>query len=379
MRTTVFLMIFYFFSFGTIGVFFPYTPFYLKSNGFTGAEIGILLACIPLNKIFTTNIWTNFFVKSKNKTLFVISMILLSNFSLFFIWKYPENFWAALVSILFYSLFRSGVLPLMDTLTMEHVVSKKVSYGQIRMMGSIGFIVGSIITGKLIDLINISFFIPLIFLAGTFVIFPIFMLSFDKFDYKKHSASISSFDKNFYILILGVIIYFMAFSFNNNFINIKISESGLSQLTAGSMWSAGVLLEIVIMFFSGKFLHKASAVTWMQLSVFTGFFRWLLIGIYSSKAILYFACTLHGISFGLFHLAMIQYIKVSVPEGKRLKAQGIYAATAYGLGSILGSLFSGFIYDFYGVNITFLAASGISLISMIIIAKSAGFKLNLKN
>ncbi len=370
-------MLFYFFSFCTLGVFFPYTPFYLKMNGFTGVEIGILLALVPLNKIIATNIWTNLFVKSKYKSFFVILMIILSNVSLVFMWKYPTSFWAAIVSIYFFSLFRSGVLPLMDAATMEHTISSKVSYGQIRMMGSIGFIVGAIFTGKLIDTVDISFFIPSVLIIGTGVILPLFMIDFKKFNYKKNTASITSFDKNFYILILGVTVYFMAFSFNNNFINIKISESGLSQLTAGSMWSAGVLLEIVIMFFSGKFMFKASSTFWMQIAIFTGFFRWLLIGLYSGKNILYFACTLHGISFGLFHLAMMQYINETVSEEKRLKAQGIYAASAYGLGSILGSFFSGIIYDYSDVNTTFLTASAISLFSMIIIAKSCGFKFKI--
>jgi MFS family permease len=216
-------------------------------------------------------------------------------------------------------------------------------------------------------------------IIGTGVIFPLFMMDFKNFNYKKHSVSFTSFDKNFYILTIGVTVYFMAFSFNNNFINIKIAESGLSQLSAGTMWAAGVFLEIIIMFFSGKFLYKINSIIWMQLAIFTGFFRWLLIGLYSDKIILYFASSLHGISFGLFHLAMMQYIKESISKERRLKAQGIYAASAYGLGSIAGSFFSGVVYDLLGVNATFLTASVISLISMIIIAKSCNYNIKFIN
>ena len=48
---------FYFCYFAFIGAFAPYFALYLKSLGYSAAEIGMLLAVNPVARIFGPNLW----------------------------------------------------------------------------------------------------------------------------------------------------------------------------------------------------------------------------------------------------------------------------------------------------------------------------------
>lgn len=379
MRTSIYLIVFYFFSFATLGIIFPFAPLYLKKIGFTGTEIGIILAMIPLNKFLVTRVWTSLFEKTSNKSIFILIAILLSNLSLLLMYYYTTSFMMVTLSIFLYSFFRAGVLPILDTYTMEHSVHSKLSYGQIRLFGSIGFIISVTITGLMIDTIGLEYFVLMVVGMGMMVLLPFFFITFSTHNIQKKSNVSKSLGRDFYIVVFVVTLYFISFTFNNNFLNIKIEEYGMSQLTAGNMWAVGVLFEVVIMFFSGKFMHLYSSQFWLSIALLAGTLRVFIVGITGNIYLLYFANFLHGIAFGLFHLAMMYFINNSIEKDLRLKAQSIYAATTFGLGTILGSISSGITYDHFGVDITFLIASVISAISFIILVVSIKNKARIGN
>jgi PPP family 3-phenylpropionic acid transporter len=192
-------------------------------------------------------------------------------------------------------------------------------------------------------------------------------IPFDLFNQKFEKKLKSKINMEFYVIIFAVTLYFISFTFNNNFLNIKINQVGLPQFTAGLMWSIGVLFEIILMFYYSKFMKLASSKFWIAISVFAGTMRVFLIGISNNIFVLYFANFLHGMAFGLFHLAMMYYINENISEESRLKAQSIYVAYAFGLGTILGSVLSGITYDNFGVDITFLIAAVFAFTSFIIL------------
>jgi PPP family 3-phenylpropionic acid transporter len=368
MKISIVLMCFYFFSFAALGIIFPYLPYYLKEVGFTGTQIGIILSIVPINKLILTRYWTRLFEKISNKKIFIITLISLSNISLLFIHYFNTSFFLVSLGVFLYSFFRVGILPIIESITMEHITEyKKISYGQIRLFGSIGFILAVLSTGKMFDLIGLNYFIIFTIIVSTIVILPVMKIPFYKFSKNTENSAKLKINFEFYIIILAVTLYFISFTFNNNFLNIKISQVGLPQFTAGLMWTIGVLFEIFIMFFYGRFMKLASSKFWLSISIFAGTMRVFLIGISDNIYVLYFANFLHGMAFGLFHLAMMYYINENISEELRLKAQSMYVAFAFGLGTILGSILSGITYDYFGVNTTFLVASVFAFTSFIIL------------
>lgn len=360
-------MMCYFFAFGMLGVIFPFTPLFLKHNGFSGTEIGIVLAMIPVNKFFLTRLWTKLFEQTQMKREFMVVSLALSSLSLLLVWQYPTSFVAALVSIFFYSLFRIGLLPVIDTLTMRHIPESRFSYGQIRLSGSIAFIIGAMFTGKMIDMVGLTHFVELAMISGILIVIPLWLLPYDSISVSKEEKTESVLGREFYIIVIAVMLYFISFTFNNQFLNIKIESAGLTQSIAGNMWSLGVLIEIIIMFFSGRFMKWQSSVFWLSSAMVAGTARVLLIGLTDHIGLLYLANSLHGIAFGLFHLSMMELINEQVAPENRLKAQSTYSAFAFGLGTIMGSVFSGITYDLFGVDTTFLIASIFSAAGLVVL------------
>jgi PPP family 3-phenylpropionic acid transporter len=219
----------------------------------------------------------------------------------------------------------------------------------------------------MIDMIGLGHFVELAVISGILIIIPLWLLPYESIAESKKKKLSVSLGREFYIIVTAVMFYFISFTFNNQFLNIKIESAGLSQSTAGNMWSLGVFVEVLVMFFSGRFMKVRSSVFWLSLAMMAGTIRVLLIGLTNDVGLLYVANSLHGIAFGLFHLSMMELINEQVPSENRLKAQSTYSAFAFGLGTIMGSIFSGITYDYFGVDTTFLIASLFSTAGIVLL------------
>jgi PPP family 3-phenylpropionic acid transporter len=80
----------------------------------------------------------------------VLSLI---GFSLFFA---VRSFEAMLLAMALLAFFWSAALPLVETLTFDHLREQPARYSRIRLWGSIGFIVAVMGTGALLDRLPLS-------------------------------------------------------------------------------------------------------------------------------------------------------------------------------------------------------------------------------
>ena len=68
------------------------------------------------------------------------------------------GFWGLLVVMLAFTFFWNAVLPLYEVITLSRLGEDRHRYGQIRLWGSVGFIVAVGALGALLDLVPLSLF-----------------------------------------------------------------------------------------------------------------------------------------------------------------------------------------------------------------------------
>jgi PPP family 3-phenylpropionic acid transporter len=168
-----------------------------------------------------------------------------------------------------------------------------------------------------------------------------------------------------YKLWLGLLLMQMSFGSFYNFFTIYETDRGLSMDMTIYLWSFGVIVEVGMLFFQGKFL-RGNLLTVLQITIFATIVRWFLLFAYpTTLEVLFFAQSLHALSFALFHSAAISYL-FSHYKHKSL-AQQFFSGISYGLGGLSGALLSGLVYEYYPKYL-FLSSSFIAFGAFLMIS-----------
>ncbi|MGZ8269921.1 MAG: MFS transporter, partial [Methylophilus sp.] len=142
---------FYFTYYFFVGAFVPYWGIYLQSEQFSAADIGILMSLFQISRIFAPNFWGWLADHTSKRVIWIKLTSLLGLLGFVAVFWAHGFFWLFMVMAAL-SLFTSSTLPLSESLTLAHLATTNGHYSQIRMWGSFGFIVASVILGFVIDL-----------------------------------------------------------------------------------------------------------------------------------------------------------------------------------------------------------------------------------
>jgi len=371
---------FYFSYYFFVGAFVPYWGLYLQSEHFSAADIGILMSLFQVSRIFAPNFWGWLADHTGKRAQWIrlTSFLGLCGFMSVF-WAH-SFFWLFFVMAAL-SLFTSSTLPLAESLTLAHLATTNGHYSRIRMWGSLGFIVASVLLGFVIDATGIKSL--LLFLLSVQMV--LFLLSYTLPDPKLVAHEHDRFSiwqvikqPNVIALLVGCSLMVTAHGVLYNFYSIYLSEHGYSKGTIGLLWAVGVVCEIGIFILMPRMMAKYSLKTILMISLVLAVLRFSLIGLSIDHLwILILAQTLHAATFGSFHAASVEVITQFFKGRHQAKGQAIYNSVAYGIGGTVGGVAGGYALQFLGGQQTFILAAIFPLIGLIVIA--LGLNLSHRN
>ncbi len=149
---------FYVCYFALLGAAAPFMALYLHHLGFSSARIGELIAIPMLMRCIAPNIW-GWLGDYTGRRLTIVRFGLA--FSLVLIDK--SYAWLAMVMAL-YAFFWHAILPQFEVITLAHLRGQTSRYSQIRLWGSIGFILAVVVLGRVFERFSLDLF-PYILLA----------------------------------------------------------------------------------------------------------------------------------------------------------------------------------------------------------------------
>ncbi len=362
---------FYFWYFAFIGAFAPYFALYLRSLGYSAAEIGLLLAVNPVARIFGPNIWGWLSDHYRARGL-LIRVTAVGSALVFIAVFFNHGFAWMFVSLLLLNVFWCGVLPLAESATLSLVGARVGAYGRVRLWGSVGFVAVVIAGGYALDFLGIRALAPIVLGLLVLMAASTFFLPRDREPSRhlEHASILSIVRRPEVIaLLVGFFLMQVAHGPYNAFYSIHLVEAGYSKTVVGWLWSLGVVAEIGLFVLLPRLMRAYSLNQILLFSFGCAFVRLLMIawGV-GSPAVLVVAQLLHAITFGAFHSAGVAMMHQIFRGRNQARGQAIYTSLGYGLGGTLGTLMAGYAWEALGAEWTFTFAAVAALLALIVVA-----------
>ena len=360
---------FYFFYFSLLGALVPYWGLLLRERGFDAVAIGELMAILMATKIVAPNIWgwLGDHLGHRMRIVRAASLISVLTFAGMY---WAHGFWATALVMTLYSFFWNASLPQFEVVTFSYLKERVARYAQIRVWGSVGFVVTVILLGALIERNDAEVVLPAV-LSIFVAIWLSSMLVRDP-DPEPHPQAQQPFLQ---IMRTPAIIGFFLAVFLMQashgpyyaFYSIYLTDHGYSETLIGQFWALGVLAEVALFVVMHRLLIHYGARDVLIASLLLAALRWLLIaGFPESLSLLALAQLLHAATFGTFHAASIHLVHHYFRGRHQGRGQALYSSVSFGAGGAVGSLASGYAWEGLGAGMTFAVGSGIALVGALL-------------
>lgn len=360
---------FYLFYFATLGGFLPYWSLYLKDAGFDAVEIGELSALLVGTKIIAPNLW-GWLADYSGRSLRIIriaSFFSAVGFSGFFFIDDYISF--ALITIAFSS-FWNAALPQFEAATLFHLKQEPHRYSQIRLWGSVGFIVTVLGIGRLLDSQGLSV-LPIVITALLTAMWLVTLTTPEAYAASRGRNAEGIFQVLRKPEVVAFFVVYMLLQIAHGpyyvFYSVFLKQYHYSGTETGFLWSLGVCAEIILFIFMRRLLRRFSLRSVLLTSIVLGIVRWLTIAWYADDiAVLFGAQLLHAATFGAAHVAAIHLVDLYFGDRHQGKGQALYSSMSFGLGGMLGSLYSGYFWDSLGPQFVYSLAAFCCCVAFVI-------------
>ena len=366
------LSAYYFVYFAFIGAFSPYFALYLQSLSFSAWDIGLLMSQMQLMRLCGPYLWGVLAdrIGQRLRIVRLTGAVALLVFSAFF---FMASLHAFLVAMALFAVFWSASLPLVEALTFDHLRENTARYSRIRLWGSIGFIAAVLGVGAVLDHQPLSslLWISLAVLLAI-VLCSVLLPEAPVHHVADESTPLGEILRQPRVRALLAGCFFMSAAHGalNIFYSIFLSDHGFSKAVVGSLWSIGVVAEIVVFFFMSRVMRRYSLRVILLASLAAAVLRFVVIGYAANSLfVLVFAQLLHGMTFGSFHAAAIAAVNRWFTGRTRARGQALYSSISFGAGGLFGGLLSAWLWDRVGGELTFALSSLYALIGFWLVAR----------
>lgn len=361
---------YYFFYFAFIGAFSPYFGLYLQSLNFSAWDIGLLMSQMQLMRLFGPNLW-GWLADHFGRRMAIIRLagvIALVGFTAFF---WLDRLPAMLVAMAVLAFFWSAALPLVETLTFDHLREERGRYSRIRLWGSIGFIVAVMGTGAVLDLTPP---VGVLWVCwGILIGILVLAMVLPEVPPGNHVCAgppIGQILRQPRVAALMLACFAMSAAHGAFYVfySIHLAGHGYSKTEVGALWSLGVFAEIAVFMLMARLSRRFALRAILLASFAAAVLRFLLMGWgVESVAVMVVVQLLHGLTFGAYHASAIAAVNEWFPGRAQARGQALYSSLSFGAGGLLGALVSGLTWDDWGAGWTFALSSAFAFAGWLLV------------
>ena len=346
-------------------IIISFLPLYLQYKGLSGTEIGWVLAIGPFASIISQPLWG--YISDKYRTVkWVLISTIICTLIVSILFFQMNHLAAILVFGGIFYFFSSPIGALSDSFAQRRALDLGVSFGTIRMWGSLGFAFSSLVVGEILGRAGIEWIVYPYVILGT----TLLLISFTLKDVKTDAgAKVQLSDirlilqnKTFMFFLLCLMFITITHRANDSFVGIYIKELGGSESLVGTGWFIAVISEAIIFASAGFWFRKFHSIQFIIAIGALFAVRWLLYGVIENPYLIIGLQVLHGITFAGTYIAAFDYVTKIIPETLQATGHLIFYSVMFGVSGIIGSLGGGYLLDVFNGHILYF---GMGLLSFI--------------
>jgi PPP family 3-phenylpropionic acid transporter len=373
----------YFAYFAYLGLFSPYLALYLAAVGMSIAQIGVLMAVPQALRIVGPPVWGWLADRGSGGVSllkFSSAMACLSALGLGLAGGSFEPFdpieaaaqegsgvLAARFALLFVVLaslffFTAAQMPIVEPLAMRATGGDAGRYGRLRVWGSVGFILGVVAFGPVLDRLGmkglpwwVAMLLGLLALAS-------FQMSAVRSTEQPARARLSigqrMAERGVQAFFASAFLMMFAHAALYAFFSLYLAAQGFSKTAIGLLWALGVIAEIAVFWFQRGLFERFGAPRLLDASLLAAILRFALIGLSAGwLPALVVAQLLHAVTFGVHHSASIATLQRWFEPGQQGRAQALYVTIGYGLGGSVGVLVASLVWTRVSPDAVFMVSA----------------------
>lgn len=363
--------------FGANGVSLPFAGLWLRGQGFSGAEIGVLLASPMLARIVTgpaIAVWADGFRRRRSPIaiLGLMTAVGYGGAGLTEGLVVQGLFWFVGATAM------AGLIPLTDVLTLALARRHRFEFAWPRGFGSAAFVAANVLMGAVLTRATIDWIIVWIAAGGALMaLSAALVLPAEPVTEGPRVAGRERFaglarlaaDPVFMTAILAIGAVQATHGFYYGFSAIAWKAQGLDETITGLLWATSVVAEIAFMWWIEPWRRRRGIGPWpmLMLGGIAAVVRWTALAFLPPLWMLWPLQALHGLTFAATYLAGVQMIEGLVTPashpGGHTAAQTLNSVMAAGLLIGLATLAAGPLYDQVGV-MGYLAMTAIAIVGL---------------
>ncbi len=361
----------YILLFGASGVTLPFAGLWFRSQGLSGAQIGVLLAIPMLARALTgplIAVWADGF-RCRRTPIALLGLAMAVGYG-----------GAGLVQgIIPWAVFwligataAAALIPLSDVLTLKVAGREGFAFSLPRGCGSAAFVVANVAMGWLLTRMSADVVIvwavaaSLLIAVAAWRILPDEPVGQDEplsgFERFRGLGRLAA-DPVFMTAIFAVGAVQAAHAFYYGFSAILWRAQGVAESMTGLLWAFSVLVEIGFMWVVEPWRRRKGIGPWFILALGAGaaVLRWSVMAFAPPLWLLWPLQTLHALTFAATYLAGVQIVERLCPPDSHTAAQTLSSALSAGVLIGLATLASGPLYDAFGSR-AYLSMAGLALV-----------------
>lgn len=359
------LRILYLFTGLAGGMFNPYLTTLFVEQGMNASHVGVMMSIGTLLSIIVQPLWGLMVDRFRQTKLVLVLSITVPSLMAYF---YSIKIFAVLVLVYTISIiFQVTQSPIADSYAVSAAREARTSYGTIRSLGSLGTALGGYAGGLYLSRFEITqLWIPFFVFSAVGALI-VLTLSNQTERYKSAVSLSEGFrqlmsNRSFVIFLVACFFVNQTLTAYNSFFVLSFQDAGGSYSLVGVALLLASMTNVPSMLLAAKVVKRIGREKTLVAAAAAYALRWAIQWMFPIPSVMIGIQALHGLSFGLFYVAAVEY--VAIASGKQMQATGqsLFNMVFVGLGGIVGNLLNGYLYSKGGPQAMYLACTISALI-----------------
>lgn len=355
----------YFFFFGAQGAMTPFLSVFYRSAGLSGSQIALLLSVPPIMLFLSQPLFGQLADRLGNRGKLFSQLLVVAALTGCLV-SLGSSVWTFLPLVALWSFFSGPLGAIADSIALGEVQRTGASYPQLRLWGSVSWVITSTLGGWLYTRIDLRWSFAFYMVISLVTLFWSTRLPAEGI--ASRSRTLPPISTLFRIpLLVGFLLFSgllqTTVAANSAFLSIHIGNLGGSNSVVGLAWAIAAFCEVPVWLYLDRINERFGPIRVVTLSAFMYGLRWLLVSLAPAAWMVLALQVMQAASFALFAPTAVQIVGRLVPQELRTSGQALLVLMNGGVATVLGNLAAGRLVDVAGTAMLYRASTAVALVA----------------